>query len=88
MVYHPTNFDALVQSGFWVISKTRFANLCKSDWDVIIIPVSTVPSNLEKLGEEEGKLLNLEYLENEMSFLDEIKSIFHNFKDFYLIKYK
>ena len=32
-----------------------------------------------KSGKEEGKLQKFEYLENEKSFLDEIKNIFHNF---------
>ena len=32
-----------------------------------------------KCGEEEGILQKFEYLENEKSFLDEIKNIFHNF---------
>ena len=32
-----------------------------------------------KCGKEAKKSQKLEYLENENSFLDEIKSIFHNF---------
>ena len=42
------------------------------------MPLSLVLLNLES--EKEGKKLQkLEYLENKKSFLDEIKSIFHNF---------
>ena len=29
--YHLRNLDDIIQSGFWVISKITFANLCKSD---------------------------------------------------------
>ena len=32
-----------------------------------------------KCGKEEEKLQKIEYLENEKSFLDEIKNIFHSF---------
>ena len=29
VMYHPGNFDGLMQSGFWVIPKITFAILCK-----------------------------------------------------------
>ena len=35
--------------------------------------------NLESVEGEEKKLQKCQYLENEKSFLDEIKNIFHNF---------
>ena len=79
LIYHLANFAAQIQSGFWVIPKITFANLCKAYHDVIIIPASAVLSNLKNPGQGEGKLQKTEYLENEKSFLDEIKSIFHNF---------
>ena len=40
-------FDDLMQSGFRFIPKITFANLCKLDFNVIIIPVSSDPLNLE-----------------------------------------
>ena len=40
---------------------------------------STCPFGSGKHGKEGKKLQKLEYLENEKSFLDEIKNIFHSF---------
>ena len=37
------------------------------------------PFESGKCGKEGGKLLKFEYLDNEKSFLDEIKCIFHSF---------
>ena len=54
MVNHLGNFDVLIQSGFWVIPKIAFANLCKPIHDVIIIPISFDPLNLETV-KKEGK---------------------------------
>ena len=44
----------------------------------MIIPVSLISLNLENVGKGK-KLQKFEYLEYEKRFLDEIKSIFHNF---------
>ena len=63
-------FDDLIQSGFWVIPKTTFANLCKPIHETII-PVSPEPSNLKTV-ERSKKNAKSEYLKNEKSFLDEI----------------
>ena len=46
--------------------------------NVIIILVSSDHLNLETVGKKE-KIQKIEYLKNKKSFLDEIKSIFHNF---------
>ena len=78
VIYHVRNFDDLMQSGFQVIPKITFLNLCKPVKDVIIIPVLSVLLNLET-GNEGKKLQKFEYLENIKSFLDEIKNIFRNF---------
>ena len=59
--------------------KITFANLYKSIHKVIITPVSSDPLNLEIVERKEKKLQKIEYLENEKSFLDEIKTITHNF---------
>ena len=40
---------------------------------------SICPSESGKYGKEGKKLQKFEYLENEKSFLDEIKNIFHSF---------
>ena len=47
----------------------------QANLDVIIIPVSSDPLNLEPVKEGE-KLQKIEYLENEKSFLDERKKAF------------
>ena len=41
--------------------------------------ISICPSESGKFGEEEKKTQKIEYLENEKSSLDEIKSIFDSF---------
>ena len=41
VIYHLGNFDDVIQSGFWVILKITFVNLCKPIYDIIIIPVSS-----------------------------------------------
>ena len=40
---------------------------------------STFPFGSGKCGKEGTKLQKVEYLENQKSFLDEIKNIFHSF---------
>ena len=63
-------------SSFWVILKIASANLCKSVHDIINYSNSICPFKSRKCGKEGKKLQKIEYLENENSFLDEIKSIF------------
>ena len=77
-MYYLTKFDDIIQSGFWVILKITSANLCKLIYD---INYSTSICRFEsgKCGKEGKKLQKSEYLENEKSFLDEIKNIFHSF---------
>ena len=71
-------FDDVIQSGFWVIPKLTSAFLCNPIHD-INIPLSFVLLNPEGV-EKKQKNYNFNnliiYLENEKSFLDEIKSIF------------
>ena len=45
----------------------------------LIIPLPFVLLNLQKSGKEEEKIRKFKYLENEKSFLEEIKNIFHSF---------
>ena len=42
-------------------------------------PTSICPFESRNSGKKEEKIQKLEYLENEKSFLDEIKNIFHSF---------
>ena len=66
-------------SSFWVIAKIVSANLCKSIHDIINDSTSICPFESGKCGQEVKKLQKVDNLENEKSFLDEIKSIFHGF---------
>ena len=75
----PPKCGFLTISGFCVIHKNVFANLCKSSDDVIVIPIRYFRFKSDKVGEGRAETQNLEYLENEKSFLHEIKTIFHHF---------
>ena len=55
------------------------ANLCKPICDIINYSTFICPFESRKCGKEGKKLQKFEYLENEKSFLDEIKNIFHSF---------
>ena len=77
-MYYLTKFD-VIWSGFWVTPKITSANLCKLIHDVINYPTIICPFESGKCGKEEKKLQKFDYLENEKSFLDEIKNIFHSF---------
>ena len=46
---------------------------------IINYATSIYPFESAKCGKEEEKLQKFEYLENEKSFLDEIKNIFYSF---------
>ena len=54
--------------------------------DIINYSTSICPFEFGKSGNEEEKIQKFEYLENEKSFLDEIKSIFQSLKDYHLVK--
>ena len=71
-----TKYNDVMYSSFWVIPKITSANLCKSDDDIINYSTSICPFESGKCGKEGKKF---EYLENEKSFLDEIKNISHSF---------
>ena len=47
--------------------------------DIINYSTSICPFESGKCGKEDKKLQKFEYLENEKSFLDEIKNISHSF---------
>ena len=55
------------------------ANLCKPIHDIINYSTSICPLESGKCGKEGEKLQKFEYLENEKSFFDGIKNIFHSF---------
>ena len=71
-------FDDIIK-WFLSYSKTTSANLCKPIHDIMNYSISICPFESGKCGKEGKKLQKFEYLENEKSFLDEIKNIFHNF---------
>ena len=50
-----------------------------SVYDIINYFTSICPFESGNCGKEEKKLQKSEYLENEKSFFDEIKNIFHSF---------
>ena len=54
--------------------------------DIINYSTSICPFECGKSGKEEEKIQKFEYLENEKSFLDEIKSIFQFLKGYHLVK--
>ena len=56
------------------------AYLCKPIHDIIIYFTSICPFESGKCGKEGKKSQKFEYLENEKSFLNEIKNIFIVFK--------
>ena len=79
VIHYLTKFHDIMQSSFWVILKITPANLCKSIDDVINYSTSICPFESGKCGKKEKNLEKSEYLENEKSFLDEIKNTFHSF---------
>ena len=78
-MYYLTKFDDVIKSGFWVVLKITFANLCKPIYDIINYSTSTCPFESGKCRKEGVKIQKFEYLENEKSYLDEVKNIFHSF---------
>ena len=64
---------------FELLQKLHLQILYKSIHDIINYSTSICPFESGKCGKEGKKLQKIEYLENEKSFLDEIKSIFHSF---------
>ena len=73
VIYYLTKFNDVLESSCWVILKITFANLCKPIHD-INYSTSICPLVFGKYGKEVEKLQKIEYLENEKSFLDEIKN--------------
>ena len=79
VIYDLTKFDGVIWSGFWGIPKITPSNLCKPMHGIINYSTSICLFESGKSGKEEEKIQKFEYLENEKSFLDEIKDIFHSF---------
>ena len=74
-MYYLTKFDDVILSGLWVILKIKSANSCKTIYD-INYSTSICPFEFGKCEKEGKKLQKFDYLENEKSFLDEIKKHF------------
>ena len=77
-IHYLTKFDDEMESSFWIIARITSANLCKSIND-INYSTSTCPFGSGTCEKQGKKFQIYEYLENEKSFLDEIKNIFHSF---------
>ena len=75
VIYYQAKFNGIILSGSWVIQKITPANLCKPIHNIINYSISIRSSEPAKCVKEEEKLQKLEYLENEKSFLDQIKSV-------------
>ena len=78
-MYYLTKFDDVIYSGFGVILKFKSINVCKPICEIINYSTSICPFESGKCGKERKKLQKIEYLENEKSFLGEMKNIFHSF---------
>ena len=79
VIHYLTKFDDIILSSFQVIPKINSGNLCKPIHEIINYSTSIWPLEFGKCGKEGKKLQKFEYLENEKSFLDELKNIFHSF---------
>ena len=65
---------------FELFRKITLANLCQPIHVITNYFTSTCPFESGNCGKEGKKLHKFEYLENEKSFLDEIKNILHSFQ--------
>ena len=64
-----------------VTPKMTSANLCQSIHDIINYSTSICPFESGKCEKEEKKLQKIDYLQNEKSFLGDIKTFFTVFKE-------
>ena len=78
VMYYLIKFDDVILSSFWVILKITSANLCEPIHDIINYSTFICPIESRKIGNDRKEVQKFEYLENEKSFLNEIKSIFHS----------
>ena len=74
-----TKFGDIIYSSFQIFPKITSAKLCNPIHDILNYCTSICPFESGKCGKEGKKLQELEYFENEKSFSDEIKNIFHSF---------
>ena len=72
-----TNFDDVIHV-FELFQKLHLLIYARLIHDILNYSISFVLLNLES-AEMKEKITKFEYLENEKSFLDETKSIFHSF---------
>ena len=69
----------LYKAVFELFQKNTFANLCKPIHDIINYSNFIFPFKSRKCEKEGGKLQKFEFLDNEKSPVDGMKSIFHSF---------
>lgn len=79
MIYYLANFDVLGERRFQITWKIVLSNLYKSIYDIIIITFIALDSKSVNVGQESRKIHKFESLKNGESFLDEPKSLYHNF---------
>ena len=77
-----------MQSGFWVIPESTFANLCKPIHDIINYFISICPFESGKCGKEGKELQKFEYLENEKSFFNEVMFFYSSWRTIIWLKNK
>ena len=78
-----SNFNVLIQSGFWVIQKIAFANLCKPYHGIVIIWIFSFHFESKNVGEQGGEIEKIWISGKHIS-----KTIFQkNFKGFLSVKY-
>ena len=80
VIYYLTKFDDIIERCFWVIPKITSTNLWKPIHGIINYSTSISPFESEKCGKEGKKRQKFEYVENEKSFLDDIKIFFIDFE--------
>ena len=87
-MYYLTKFYGVMWGAFWVIPKIiTSTNVCKPIEDMKNHPTFICPFESDKCRKEGKTSQKFDYLENEKSFLDEIKRIFHKFfKGYNLVK--
>ena len=73
-IFSAYNFDDLLQNGFQVIPKIKFANLCKSFHNVIITVIVSDLLSLKNVERKEGNYKNLNILRTKIPFLDLLKA--------------
>ena len=71
VMYYLTKLDDVIESGFWVIQKITFANLCKPLHDIINYSIFSCPFESAKCGKVGEKITKIWISRKWKGFLDE-----------------